>query len=175
MHRRRAVLGALLLGVLLTGCVRPSDAGHAASPAAGTTTAGTAATADATAAFDVDHLGLAFLLPDGFVATDDGGFDFSAERADPVASVTIVAGEIPDGEYPARDGEMVSTRTIDGVEVVVVEGSAMAGLPGGIAANMLLARNGERSFSLIMSCEEADLAAAWSVLMDSLDLTAGAG
>lgn len=171
MHRRtRVVLGALLLGVLLTGCVRPSDAGHAASPAAGTTTAGTAATA-----FGVDHLGLAFLLPDGFVATDDGGFDFSAERADPVASVTIVAGEIPDGEYPARDGEMVSTRTIDGVEVIVVEGSAMAGLPGGIAANMLLARNGERSFSLIMSCEEADLAAAWSVLMDSLGLTAGAG
>lgn len=175
-HRSRVVLGALaplLVGTLLSGCLLAPflPDGEEATPASPTASSLTAVgTVAGEGAFAVGHLGVTFDLPDGFVEDPSDVDDFLARRTDPAGLVTIQAHEVPDGDYPARPGEIVSTVTIDGVSVTVIENSGMSGLPAGVEANALIARNGKRSFSLIMSTRAAELPSDWAVLMDSLTL-----
>ncbi|TGO05067.1 hypothetical protein [Serinibacter arcticus] len=176
MPRTPRALGAVALVLALTG-LAACDADSAPDPDA-SGSAETAPTdsdgdgASATTTHTVEELGIELTLPADF-AEQPSELPLTLERADPraILSVDGFGSPIPLDDYPAREGEEVSTSVIDGVDVLVVENAQLEGLPPDVEANTLLADNGARSFSLIMSGAPDSLAPAWEQLIDGLVLT----
>lgn len=165
-------LGAVALVLALAG-LTACDADTAPDPdASGSTESSSATDGTATTTHTVEELGIELTLPSDF-AEQPSELPLTLERADPrtILSVDGFGASIPLADYPAQEGEEVSESTIDGVDVLVVENAQLEGLPPDVEANTLLADNGTRSFSLIMSGAPDALAPAWEQLVDGLVLT----
>lgn len=168
MHRRIAALAAAILVIpVLAGC---DPAAPEPDPTSAVGTASAAETAPAGTEQVLDEFGLTFALPEGF-ETYDGGMAFSAQRANPQGFLTIdpmQGGAPPYDTYPAREGETLEILTLGEVEVLVIKGAALSGLPTGVSANELVVDNGDASFSVVLSSEADALDDAWSTFLDSV-------
>jgi hypothetical protein len=170
---RRVV--AILALVLVAGC-SGSDSGPTGSgaPPSATDSGGppTTIVADPRITSDggveVASLGLTFHIPESFAVADDPGLVFLARSVQPPAILSIAAASPEIAEHDAEAGEDVATISIDNVDAIVVTNAAVDGLPPGIVANELLVVNGARSFSLVLSTTEQDLAPLWDQLTASI-------
>lgn len=121
--------------------------------------------------FEVEALGLTFVLPESFGAVDDPDYLFLARSASPrslfsvMEDVPSVATATPEG------GEVITDLELDGVKAVVVTDAVLEGLPDGISANELLVSNGDESFSVIMSGETEALPELWDQFVRSVAVT----
>lgn len=171
MARTPRALGAVALVLALAG-LTACDADTAPDPDASSASATDGDDDAATTTHTVEELGIELTLPSDFTE-QPSELPLTLERADPrtILSVDGFGSAIPLTDYPAQEGEEVSESTIDGVDVLVVENAQLEGLPPDVEANTLLADNGTRSFSLIMSGAPDALAPAWQQLIDGLVLT----
>ena len=71
-------------------------------------------------------------------------------------------------DHGARPGESLTSVTVGGHGAVVVTRAAVEGLPPGIEARELLVDNGDRSFSVVLSAEVAELPQLWAAFFASL-------
>lgn len=164
------VVGPVALVLALAG-LTACEADTAPDPDASSASTTDGDDGAATTTHTVEELGIELTLPSDFTE-QPSELPLTLERADPrtILSVDGFGSAIPLADYPAQEGEEVSESTIDGVDVLVVENAQLEGLPSDVEANTLLADNGTRSFSLIMSGAPDALAPAWEQLIDGLVL-----
>src|SRR3954452_1479819 len=150
---------------LIAGCTSSDDrTGSSASPATAVQSTGVPATAaPATATpitegtqFEVGPLGLAFRLPESFVATDDADYAFFARSISPHSLFTIDDDSSDVTDHDGEPGESLSELDLGNIDALVVTDAVVEGMPAGVSSNELLVSNGEQSFSVIMSAATAD-------------------
>lgn len=125
---------------------------------------------EGTVAFEVEALGLRFLLADSYSDFEDPSLLFLARSNNP-PSVFTIAGDDPSVvNYPGRPGETVIEAELDGLTAVVIFDAALEGLPDGLSANELLVANGDRSFTVIMSAPTDELGNLWDIFMLSVSV-----
>lgn len=168
---RAAILTASIAVVVLlaTGC-KSDDQG---SESVSETTAAPATTqvGRKSPAYSVKEAGLRFDLPDTFQPASNKELLFLAKSLSPRAIFSIDTGSAEDARsYEKRPGETVTPTTIGNVDALIVSNAALEGLPAGIAGNELVIDNGERSVSVIMSAEQADLDVMWDQFIGSLQV-----
>lgn len=124
------------------------------------------------APFTVESLGLAFQLPESFVAVDNADFVFLARSMSP-QSVFSIDSDVPTvvTDNPAEPGESLSEIDVGTADAVVVTDAVIEGLPPGVSSNELVVSNGEKSFTVIMSASTADLSEMWDVFIGSVTAT----
>jgi hypothetical protein len=116
----------------------------------------------------VDGLGLSFELPPSFDVAEEPDFVFLARSFSPpsVFSIDVDAPSVV--EHEPEGGESVAPARIPGVDAVVVTDAALEGLQPGLEARELLVSNGDRSFTVIMSAPESEIASLWKVFISSV-------
>jgi len=118
--------------------------------------------------FDIEQIGLSFVLDESFGVLDDPTYLFFARSASPPALITIVNAGDDIADYDPRPGETVTDLDLGAAKAVVVTDAALDGLPEGISANELLVSNGSHSFSVIMSGASTALPELWATFVGSL-------
>ena len=118
--------------------------------------------------FAVSALGIRFQLPESFTQDANPDFGFLARSETPRAVFSVDPDDPSVIDHGARPGESLTSVTVGGHGAVVVTRAAVEGLPPGIEARELLVDNGDRSFSVVLSAEVAELPQLWDAFFASL-------
>ena len=167
--RARIQIALLLVLWICTGCRNGLPIGSPEPARLKPTSSGSPAP---TGPVTIDSLRLSFSLPPSFQVFEDPGFVYLARSVSPPA-VFSIAKETPSvTNHEPEAQEAVAPADIEGVEAVIVTDAEVEGLPAGVTARELLVANGDRSFSLIMSAAETDLAELWDRFIASVRVEA---
>lgn len=161
-----AVVSSLLLAVVVATCTACIDLDPAVPRAEPEHTHSVAPEGTIT----IDSLGLSFELPSSFDVVEEPDLVFLARSYSPPAVFSIDTDTPAVADHEPEGGESVAPAGIEGVEAVIVTDAELEGLQPGLEARELLVGNGERSFSVIMSAHESEVASLWKEFIKSVDI-----